>query len=294
MRFGTDGSGMINDPISRADVRCGRQARPASPHSWGMRPTMQQRLPHLPEVHRDDPGRERLSSISLATPKPDGTVVNLPRSGRPTKIIPRAQRRLIQEVTKHPTTTSKELQASLGSGKAPPCPNYIKQAPPCPDYIKQAPPHLDYIKQAPPCPDYIKQAPPHLDYIKQAPPHLVYIKQAPPHLVYIKQAPPHLHYIKQAPPHLDYIRKAPPRLHQTGSAWNRGVQKAVLLLSACRGQRCCPGSMRPEIGGAAYVRMLRLPCDPTLNTDCTLLDGDRRCCSWDLLESFYQFGGHSP
>ncbi len=46
-----------------------------------------------------------------------GTVVNLPRSGRPTKITPRAQRRLIQEVTKDPTTTSKELQASLASVK---------------------------------------------------------------------------------------------------------------------------------------------------------------------------------
>lgn len=46
-----------------------------------------------------------------------GTVVNLPRSGRPTKITPRAQRRLIQEVTKEPTTTSKELQASLASVK---------------------------------------------------------------------------------------------------------------------------------------------------------------------------------
>ncbi|KAK3554834.1 hypothetical protein QTP86_000762 [Hemibagrus guttatus] len=40
-----------------------------------------------------------------------GTVENLPRSGRPTKITPRAQRQLIQEVTKDPTTTSKELQA---------------------------------------------------------------------------------------------------------------------------------------------------------------------------------------
>ncbi len=46
-----------------------------------------------------------------------GTVVNLPRSGRPTKITPRAQRQLIQEVTKDPTTTSKELQASLASVK---------------------------------------------------------------------------------------------------------------------------------------------------------------------------------
>ncbi|KAK3509142.1 hypothetical protein QTP70_020254, partial [Hemibagrus guttatus] len=46
-----------------------------------------------------------------------GTVENLPRSGRPTKIIPRAQRQLIQEVTKDPTTTSKELQASIASVK---------------------------------------------------------------------------------------------------------------------------------------------------------------------------------
>uniref|UniRef100_A0A8C4X9Y5 Transposase n=1 Tax=Erpetoichthys calabaricus TaxID=27687 RepID=A0A8C4X9Y5_ERPCA len=46
-----------------------------------------------------------------------GTVVNLPRSGRPTKITPRAQRRLIREDTKDPRTTSKELQASLASIK---------------------------------------------------------------------------------------------------------------------------------------------------------------------------------
>ncbi len=45
------------------------------------------------------------------------TVVYLPRSGRPTKITPRAQRRLIQEITKEPRTTSKELQASLASIK---------------------------------------------------------------------------------------------------------------------------------------------------------------------------------
>ncbi|KAI4900203.1 hypothetical protein NFI96_000492 [Prochilodus magdalenae] len=38
-------------------------------------------------------------------------------SGRPTKITPRVQRRLIQEVSKDPTTTSKELQASLASVK---------------------------------------------------------------------------------------------------------------------------------------------------------------------------------
>ncbi len=46
-----------------------------------------------------------------------GTVVNLPRSGRPTKITPRAQRWLKQEVIKEPRTTSKELQASLASIK---------------------------------------------------------------------------------------------------------------------------------------------------------------------------------
>ncbi len=45
------------------------------------------------------------------------TVVNLPRRGRPTKITPRAQQRLIQEVIKEPRTTSKELQASLASIK---------------------------------------------------------------------------------------------------------------------------------------------------------------------------------
>ena len=46
-----------------------------------------------------------------------GTVVNLRRSGRPTKITPRAQRRLIKEVTTDPTTTSRELQSSLASVK---------------------------------------------------------------------------------------------------------------------------------------------------------------------------------
>ncbi|KAK3529891.1 hypothetical protein QTP86_007214 [Hemibagrus guttatus] len=46
-----------------------------------------------------------------------GTVENLPRSGRLTKITPRVQRQLTQEVTKDPTTTSKELQASQASVK---------------------------------------------------------------------------------------------------------------------------------------------------------------------------------
>ena len=42
-----------------------------------------------------------------------GTVVNLPRSGQPTKGTPRAHRQLIQEVTKEAWTTSKALQASF-------------------------------------------------------------------------------------------------------------------------------------------------------------------------------------
>ncbi len=46
-----------------------------------------------------------------------GTVVNLPRWGQPTKITPREQQRLIQEVIKEPRTTSKELQVSLASIK---------------------------------------------------------------------------------------------------------------------------------------------------------------------------------
>ncbi len=46
-----------------------------------------------------------------------GAVVNRPRSGRPTKITPRALRQLVQEVIKEPRTTSKELQASLASIK---------------------------------------------------------------------------------------------------------------------------------------------------------------------------------
>ncbi len=45
------------------------------------------------------------------------TVVILPRSGWPTKITPRAEWWLIQEVIKEPIKTSKELQASLASIK---------------------------------------------------------------------------------------------------------------------------------------------------------------------------------
>ncbi len=43
--------------------------------------------------------------------------MNLPRSDQRTKITPRAQRQLIQEVINEPRTTSKELQASLASIK---------------------------------------------------------------------------------------------------------------------------------------------------------------------------------
>ncbi|XP_075444851.1 uncharacterized protein LOC142488342 isoform X3 [Ascaphus truei] len=41
------------------------------------------------------------------------TTVNLPRSGRPTKISPRTNQQIIQEVTKNPRVTSKDLQATL-------------------------------------------------------------------------------------------------------------------------------------------------------------------------------------
>lgn len=44
-----------------------------------------------------------------------GTVVTLPRSGRPPKISPRARREIIREVMKNPCTTSKDLQATLAS-----------------------------------------------------------------------------------------------------------------------------------------------------------------------------------
>ncbi|XP_068116424.1 tubulin-specific chaperone D-like isoform X2 [Hyperolius riggenbachi] len=43
--------------------------------------------------------------------------MNLPRSGQPSKITPRAPRKLIREATKDPRTTSQELQASLASIK---------------------------------------------------------------------------------------------------------------------------------------------------------------------------------
>uniref|UniRef100_A0A9J7WZE8 Transposase Tc1-like domain-containing protein n=1 Tax=Cyprinus carpio carpio TaxID=630221 RepID=A0A9J7WZE8_CYPCA len=49
--------------------------------------------------------------------KTHGTVMNRPRSGRPTKISPRTQRKIIQEVAKKPGITSKELQASLALAK---------------------------------------------------------------------------------------------------------------------------------------------------------------------------------
>lgn len=44
-----------------------------------------------------------------------GTVVTLPRSGRPSKISPGARREIIREVMKNPCMTSKDLQATLAS-----------------------------------------------------------------------------------------------------------------------------------------------------------------------------------
>lgn len=46
-----------------------------------------------------------------------GTVVNLPRSGRPAKISPQARRIIISEVKKKPSAWSRELQASLASAQ---------------------------------------------------------------------------------------------------------------------------------------------------------------------------------
>ncbi|KAK3556343.1 hypothetical protein QTP70_007099 [Hemibagrus guttatus] len=64
-----------------------------------------------------NPGHDRSVRAIIYKWGKHGTVENLPRSGRPTKITPRVQQQLIQEVTKDPTTTSKELQASLASVK---------------------------------------------------------------------------------------------------------------------------------------------------------------------------------
>ncbi|KAF7649425.1 hypothetical protein LDENG_00140680 [Lucifuga dentata] len=44
------------------------------------------------------------------------TVATLPRSGRPTKIAPRAQRALLKEVEMNPKRTAKDLQKSLELG----------------------------------------------------------------------------------------------------------------------------------------------------------------------------------
>lgn len=44
-----------------------------------------------------------------------GTVMNLPRSGRPPKILPKTRREIIREVMKNPSTTSKDLQAALAA-----------------------------------------------------------------------------------------------------------------------------------------------------------------------------------
>lgn len=46
-----------------------------------------------------------------------GTVMNLPRSGRPPKISTKVKRKIIKEVTKKPEITPKELQACLALAK---------------------------------------------------------------------------------------------------------------------------------------------------------------------------------
>lgn len=48
------------------------------------------------------------------------TTVTLPMSGHPAKITPRARQTILQEVTKNPKVTSKELQEDLASCKSPP------------------------------------------------------------------------------------------------------------------------------------------------------------------------------
>lgn len=46
-----------------------------------------------------------------------GTVMNRPRSGRPTKISPKMQRKIIKEVAKKPEITLEELQTCLAIAK---------------------------------------------------------------------------------------------------------------------------------------------------------------------------------
>ena len=79
----------------------------------------------MTEIYRSGKGYKAISKAlrlkrttvraNIHKQRKHGTVVNLPRSGKPTKITPRVQRRLIQQVIKDPTTTSKELQASFAS-----------------------------------------------------------------------------------------------------------------------------------------------------------------------------------
>ncbi|KAF5893317.1 phosphopantothenoylcysteine decarboxylase subunit VHS3-like, partial [Clarias magur] len=62
-------------------------------------------------------GCQQMMSSIIHKWKKLGTVVNLPSSDDPTRITPRAQLQLNQELKKDPRTTSVELQASLGTIK---------------------------------------------------------------------------------------------------------------------------------------------------------------------------------
>ncbi|XP_027016653.1 uncharacterized protein DDB_G0290685-like [Tachysurus fulvidraco] len=77
------------------------------------------------EAHESGKGYKQISKV-IGLPKTTirgilrkwkrfGTVVTLPRSGRPSKISPRARREIIREVMKNPCTTSRDLQATLAS-----------------------------------------------------------------------------------------------------------------------------------------------------------------------------------
>ncbi|KAK3542858.1 hypothetical protein QTP70_006126 [Hemibagrus guttatus] len=85
---------------------------------WGNAPNRNpevERRSSREQTRSDMPEKTKIQTVRAIIYKwrKHGTVENLPRSGWLTKITPRAQRQLIQEFTKDPTTTSKELQALL-------------------------------------------------------------------------------------------------------------------------------------------------------------------------------------
>uniref|UniRef100_A0A8C6P1G5 Transposase Tc1-like domain-containing protein n=1 Tax=Nothobranchius furzeri TaxID=105023 RepID=A0A8C6P1G5_NOTFU len=108
-----------------------QRSRPKAPQKLGIMPRskeiQEQMRTKVIEIYQSGKGYKAISKalgLQRTTVRAiihkwqqHGTVVNLPRSGRPTKITPRAQRQLIREVTKDPRTTFKELQTSLASVK---------------------------------------------------------------------------------------------------------------------------------------------------------------------------------